>query len=121
MTFKCKEGCADCCGIIPLTKELIEKKDKFQVPVEKEFATKNEGKVLITKDMLCIFLNRETKKCSIYEDRPIICRRFGVEVDDKYQLACPYFKPNGNPWTIGKRKQIDRIQDKWFKKLENTK
>ena len=113
---KCPErGC--CCGIIPFTAQLIEKfKDKFQVPVEKEVAAK-DGIGLITKDMLCIFLNRETKLCSIYENRPEICRKFGIELDDRYKLACPYFKPNGNLWTPGKKKQIERIQDKWFKKI----
>lgn len=121
MTFKCKEGCAECCGIIPLTKEFIEKfKDKFQVPLVKKITAK-DGIGLITEDMLCVFLNRQTKLCSIYEERPLICRKFGIELDNQYKLACPYFKPNGKEWTPGKKKQIDRIQDKWFKKIWNKK
>ena len=99
-----------CCGPIPISKEIIEKhRDKFQVDKFKEFETE-KGITILTDDLGCIFLDRKTKLCVIYEDRPTVCKLYGTTKDIK--LACPYFKPNGNSRSEGKRKQIER----WIKK-----
>ena len=85
----------DCCGLIPFTNEFIEKhKDKFQVK-EVKIISSSEEKTDITDDMHCIFLNRSTKRCTVYNDRPKVCRLYGVTDDER--LACEFFKPNGNP------------------------
>lgn len=42
-----------------------------------------------TFDRQCVFLNNE-KRCIIYDDRPRICRDFGIR-----KVMCPYIKPDG--------------------------
>jgi Fe-S-cluster containining protein len=76
---------------------------------------------LITPDFGCIFLNRKTRLCAIYEDRPNICKAYGTTIANNYMIACPYFKPNGNPWSEAKRKQIDRIHQKQTDELMKEK
>lgn len=99
-----------CCGVFPISKEIIEKhRDKFQVLPTKELDMGNEKMAILTEDILCVFLDRKTKLCSIYEDRPEICRMFGTTTEKDYMIACPYFKPNGHPWSEAKAKQILRI------------
>jgi len=113
---KCPDK-GSCCGLIPFTKEFIEKhKDKFQVNEYKKVETSNQVCFLID-DLRCIFLNRKTNKCSIYEDRPGICKAYGTTIVNDYMIACPYFKPNGNPWSDAKKKQIERIHNRQTKEL----
>jgi len=114
-----EEGrCAgDCCGLVPLTEEILEKhKDKIQVPIIQKIPHP-QGIVSITSDLKCIFLNRVTKLCMIYEDRPDVCRMYGIS--NHPALACPYVKPNGNPRSEAQRKHFQRIinhhVDKTFK------
>ena len=110
---KCPER-GTCCGIIPMDKSLIEyNKDKFQVTPVKIVETSDKCAVL-TDDILCIFLNRETKLCSIYDKRPEVCKLYGVT---KYKdLLCPYFKSNGKRRSEASQKQVERH----IKKLTNN-
>jgi len=72
-SMKCKEGCADCCGPVPFNDEEWEKvKDR---PKRKDNSLK------------CQFLINN--KCSIYEDRPFLCRLFATTRDVK-ELECPH-------------------------------
>ena len=66
--FKCKEGCHDCCGPVPFSKE---EWDRIN---DKREAT----------SLTCPYLG--AKGCDIYEERPIMCRLFGVVED----LLCPH-------------------------------
>jgi Fe-S-cluster containining protein len=98
--FKCKERCGDCCCEIPMTPELIKKhKDKIQVPILKETEVQHFPQasevILNTKDKMCVFLNRKTRRCEIYEDRPKLCRDYGQE--NGGVSKCPYFDSEGNP------------------------
>lgn len=72
-----------------------------------------------TKDHLCVFLDRKTKLCKIYEDRPQICRDFGTGKD--LLLQCPFLKPNGKPRSEAMKKrfkrQTGRIVDDHMKAL----
>ena len=113
---KCPDkGC--CCGPVPFTEEIIEKyKDKFQVEEYKKVEC-SEGTYFLTEDLLCVFLNRKNGLCSIYDDRPGICKIYGTTTVNEYMIACPYFKPNGNPWSDAKRKQIERIHNRQTKEL----
>lgn len=70
----CKEGCSDCCGPVPFTDEEWEKvKDR---PKRKEDGS-----------LKCQFLI--DNKCSIYEDRPYLCRIFGT-TKGVQKLECPH-------------------------------
>jgi Fe-S-cluster containining protein len=120
--FKCKEGCSECCGCIPIPIEIFEKnRDKFQV-IPKEIVRTQQGMTAITSDVFCIFLNRETNKCMIYDERPQVCRDYGEK--DNPRLACVYFKPNGNPRSEAMQKRVQRyinhLVDRAIKVSENN-
>jgi len=66
--FKCKEGCTDCCGMVPFSNwEWAQVKDQ-------RIATK----------VKCPYASKDG--CEIYKDRPIICRLFGTVE----KLKCPH-------------------------------
>lgn len=73
---KCK-NCIGCCGIdIPLTfEEMLFLKNKLnQNPILKEKLikeyTKEKGNIIA----YCPFVDLKKKKCSIYSERPLICK-----------------------------------------------
>lgn len=102
---KCPER-GTCCGIIPMSKELVEKnKDKFQVIPVKIVEDKSNCAVL-TEDILCVFLDRKTKLCVIYEKRPNVCKLYGM-VKHK-DLQCAYFKRSGNRRSEASQKQVEK-------------
>lgn len=74
----CK-GCAQCCGINPLSiKESINimnflKENEKELEKVKSVISKKKSEVF-----MCAFLNEEDRRCSIYKVRPIVCRIFGV-------------------------------------------
>lgn len=82
---------ADCCGLMPMEPEVWEKhKDKALCEVES--IVDAEGYVIVvTPDRYCIFLDRHTYQCAIYNDRPAVCRLYGKIKD----LPCPWLKRNG--------------------------
>ena len=116
---KCPEG-SGCCGILPFAEEFTEKhKNDFQV----EPTEIREG-VVVTEDMLCVFMNRKTRLCAIYEDRPEICRLFGTKEGIKQKgitLACPHFKPNGNDWSPAMKSKIRHVARKNLRELMRKK
>jgi len=47
--------------------------------------------IVVDADMKCIMLT-EDYRCSIYNERPEVCRKFGE--DNHPLLQCPYLKKN---------------------------
>lgn len=77
-TLDCKGKCHESCG--PITYTQIEEEritSKGQDPPEPQSGT-----------MTCSKLIPLVKKCSIYEDRPLICRLFGVVEGMKCEHGC---------------------------------
>ena len=73
-SFQCKPGCHDCCGVIAMTRiewQNIHVKRLF------DFNPNN---------LTCAYVCE--KGCSIYQDRPTICRLFGTADDPR--LKCPH-------------------------------
>lgn len=84
-SFKCKPGCADCCG--PIQYSRLEfyrcvKASGHSLDQVREQIKKNAAR----DDHHCPFLNRKSNQCSIYAVRPAICRIFGTTP----QLRCPH-------------------------------
>jgi Fe-S-cluster containining protein len=84
-SFKCKPGCADCCG--PIHYSRLEfyrcvKASGHSLQEIREQIKKNVSR----NDHRCPFLNRKTNQCSVYEVRPAICRVFGTTGE----LRCPH-------------------------------
>ena len=103
-----------CCGIIPMSKESI-KKESFQVKPKEIIEDDKEMAYIITDDLFCVYLNRETRRCSIYENRPEVCKLYGVSKDKR--LQCAYFKPSGNKRSEASKKQVEKYIDKMIDDL----
>jgi len=110
MTFQCKDGCSDCCGNINLKKSLISKHLNKIQQIPEETLDLGDEVFPLTDDSKCIFLIRKTNKCSIYDDRPYVCRIYGTGIEPK--LLCPHIKPNGNPRSEAVRKEYtDKLNE----------
>jgi len=72
-SFDCKPGCSDCCGPVPMAKP------EWQAI---KLAKRASGQDCLT----CAYL--VDGKCSVYQDRPFLCRLFGATTDAK--IACPH-------------------------------
>ena len=116
MTFQCIEGCAFCCSPIPFKREILIKNREKQIrPVTKIFQMMNGDILAYTKEMKCIFLT-ENNKCNIYEDRPEICRTFGLN----NKQSCPYLNTLGNRReSLNKIKQLEEQFKRRIRKMEN--
>ena len=85
-TFRCKDGCFDCCGPVKLSRleylRCISVSGRTAEEVRKQMQNNLKQGIYI-----CPLLDAETKRCSVYEVRPAICRLFGVV---KGELLCPH-------------------------------
>lgn len=84
--FQCKEGCFDCCGPVELSRleymRCIRASGRTAEDVRRQMQS-NLKQGIYT----CPLLDPETKKCTVYEVRPAICRLFGAV---KGELLCPH-------------------------------
>lgn len=107
---KCK---AECCGIVPFEKKWFDKSKLVRKVEIHEF----EGLIsAFDKDNYCGFLGYDFK-CSIYNDRPEICKKFGDESDPF--LVCPWENKDGETRCRGERRRlkrkIDKVTEKFYK------
>lgn len=72
--FECLPGCHDCCG--PVTASSVE---MAELPVKSAAAHRRA-----LADLSCPHLG--AKGCTVYADRPLICRLFGTTSE----LPCPH-------------------------------
>lgn len=72
----CK-GCGKCCGPVLFPNGFIHwNKDKIQARFKAIHTT--NATIPLANDVMCIFLDRETKRCLVYDERPEICRLQGT-------------------------------------------
>jgi len=99
-TKVCK-GCGRCCSNIPHNKDFIEAHKKH-IQVEYNEIHSEELIKPETVDGYCIFLDRSSKRCHIYSERPEICRVYGTI--DKY--PCYVLEPE-----VCKKKDKELIEE----------
>ena len=101
---------AECCGPIPFPSEqYYQLKHLVQVEPASEIRAEDGRFVFpIADDLRCVFLNRTTYMCSIYEQRPQVCRDYG-HIDE---LPCPCFKTSGLMRTRAERREMRRKIDR---------
>lgn len=82
-------GCIACCGVIPVSEPDLRKiKARLKKMSRKEIDRLRKQK---RHPLACPLVDVEKKRCSVYQDRPLICRMFGHYKDP--MLTC---KLNGN-------------------------
>ena len=82
-------GCGECCGPVPFTEKfLLENAHLYQEqPLYLDDCF--EGLfVPITKSLSCVFLDKVTKRCLVYGNRPEVCRLQGTIP----QLPCSHIQ-----------------------------
>lgn len=72
-SFECVEGCHDCCGPVTASSE-----EMSRLPVKSD--ADHEAAL---NEFNCVHLG--PNGCTVYDDRPLICRLFGTTPN----LACP--------------------------------
>lgn len=85
-TVECQGYCWNTCGGIdmsPLERERIEERG-VRLP---EDVREWERQWLANLPVHCPALDRDTRRCTVYEVRPFVCRAWGV---GRGELACPY-------------------------------
>lgn len=102
--FICKPDCAECCGILIFDVSFWEKFKHLKQAEIKEITQDSKKCFILTHDWICIFLNRESKRCMVYDNRPLVCRLYG-KIEN---LECLYIKPNGNERSIADQKRTQR-------------
>ena len=116
--FECLPGCGQCCGCIPIHKDVI---NRNRMHLQKRYRkVELEGGVIHpqTSDGKCIFLHRDTFKCQIYPERPEVCIKYGVVSE----LLCVYIDLEGKKRTEEevretleyKKRTVKERLDKWL-------
>jgi uncharacterized protein len=103
-TFKCVEGCSDCCGPVPASRQERKKAPALMQPVtaleiidvlaaggatQEELAIAPELRQWAEQGALCIrcpYVLEHGGGCAIYDDRPFLCRLFGTIPS----MPCPH-------------------------------
>lgn len=81
----CK-GCGECCGPVPFPPEFLKQNSHLYQEQPIELGDMFLGVIVpITETLECVFLNKETKQCLVYEKRPKVCRLQGTIPE----LPCP--------------------------------
>ena len=91
--WRCLRRCGECCSTaVSFPKQLISDHMKdYQVTPTITFLHHTGKTTILTEDGYCVFLHRVTAKCTIYEDRPVQCRLYGLDP----RQPCPYIRPDG--------------------------
>jgi Fe-S-cluster containining protein len=102
-----------CCGVIPFADNFIKKHKPVRKIVE-EFKLDRET-ALVGEGGVCPYLG-EDFKCTVYNDRPEVCRLYGHEE----RLKCPWQDKNGRLRSRQERRAIERenekLVDRFFKR-----
>jgi Fe-S-cluster containining protein len=109
---------ADCCGIFPFSQEFwvtYSHMAEAICRIESRMTPYGQMVLPVTEDLRCVFLDRETCRCTIYPHRPDVCRRFGIDSD--VRLQCPYFNPKGYARTRAERRKFQRLMKKKIERM----
>jgi len=97
--------------VVPFDKKFVDKNKHIRVREVTHVTEFGDKVILETKDMMCPYLSKEYK-CTIYNERPEVCRLFGNETHPL--LVCPYQDKNGKIRSRQERRNIERENGKHF-------
>jgi uncharacterized protein len=105
--FKCIEGCTDCCGPVPATRD-----EKRLAPLLKGAVEQVENFVdesILSWCASCPYA-RPGHGCAIYNDRPLLCRLFGTS--ESPDLTCRHGCHSEKQFTVA---QTNRLMARYLK------
>lgn len=100
-TVQCDCRCGRCCEQLIIEASLRDGEREPRIkalPTLKGFTEEPIGYLLNGKDGPCVFLDRQTKLCTIHDTRPLVCRLFNCP-DDMTRIDQELFNitnPNGD-------------------------
>lgn len=103
---KCKSSC---CGPVPMERVMFNKNFNLVKRPFELMDLEDNMVIPITEDLTCVFLDPELN-CSIYNDRPEVCRKFGDETH--IHMTCPYQTKSGEARS---NRETKKLMDKQFK------
>lgn len=106
---KCFAACgAQCCSSVPLPNWIFEKHQPVR-EITKMIPLGDNMTIPETESGRCPFLGMDLK-CTIYEDRPFVCRKFGDESSSL--MTCAFQAADGRVRSRQERRQIERKGNK---------
>lgn len=107
-TFRCIDGCGDCCGIVPWSEDEYAKvADRLPAGARVERSGAVLFPVIDDDSLTCPFFDHG---CTVYADRPFMCRLFGTAREAR--LTCPHGRQPTRMLTPEKaRAKCNRYQD----------
>ena len=111
---RCLSKCeAYCCGPVPMTPAFIEA-HKVVRPIIKLIQLGDNLVIPETEDLRCPFLSADFK-CTVYDDRPEVCKTFGDE--SAMLMTCPYQAADGRVRSRQERRSLERQTGKEIKRM----
>lgn len=103
MMAKCKGAC---CGAVPIENTIIQSHKALldELGMYQTLPLTESSSVVLRGDR-CAFLSNN--QCTIYADRPKVCREYGTIPE----LPCAYLAPDGIPRTRSDRRRIQKAID----------
>lgn len=115
---KCIANCkAKCCGAAPLPTKTIQKHGFARTPKICEKIT-DDTIIAVDADGYCCYLDHDLK-CSIYNDRPGICKQYGDE--SHIALTCMYQSKGGMLRSRQGRRRLMSLLEKYVAKFSQSK
>jgi hypothetical protein len=101
--FRCKPGCGDCCGVVPWSENEWAKVADRAPPGTTTI--KADDAIIPTRpgSSVCPFFS---SGCTVYNDRPFMCRLFGAVRDPR--LRCPHGCGPTHPLSAAKALKMTR-------------
>jgi Fe-S-cluster containining protein len=96
----------DCCGVVPFPRGFLDEHREATAVDVRVVIPEGEFELILGHDKTCVFCHRETGLCNVYDQRPQLCRIFGVG-EDLY-LQCPWLVPDGTRRSRARRRRLAR-------------
>lgn len=88
---------ADCCGPVPFPRDVWNKLRYQMIHPAVRIEEFPAGHIIPWSETgTCVFLGTD-HRCTVYENRPDICRRFGARKEREPRLQCPHVKKGATP------------------------
>ena len=106
---KCK---SECCAELPFDREFLDTHKPARTVVNE--VVFGDKVISETEGHYCLYLDKDFR-CSIYNERPEVCRLFGDE--SNINLICPYQDKGGRVRSRQERRAIERKLQKDLKRF----
>ena len=106
----------DCCGLVPFPFGFWHSHRADAAVAVKQVIPFGDDmwEFIVGHDERCVFMDREHHNCRVYQDRPKLCRIFGVSSET--ELQCPYLDRAGSLRSRAHRRAFNRFMKKEMKK-----